>query len=1009
MHRLVQNSPQVRRTTYDRPMAYERPTKQQAYERLEALVARYATRHSEHSAPGSTFTETDARSSYIDPMLEAFGWDVRNEAGLPGRHLEVVMERVGADASGSWGRPDYRLRVDGKDRMPIEAKKPSVQLSQSLRSSQQARSYGWNLSLPAAILTNFAEFVVFDTQYEVSSADTARTAEFPGTRMHFSEYLSNFDTLWRYLSHETIASDLFYEVYSFTEPPRGKSPFDRSFLAEFRRWRTLLAKDIHVRNADLNAEEVSRRVQKILNALLFLRVCEDRDIQKYESLLESSTSKQIVAHFRMADRTFNAGVFDVLANIAISDEVLATVIGELYWPHSHFAFSMLKPEILASVYEQYLGERVVIRGDGNVIVQEKPELLKAGGVVHTPPDIVDEIVESTVSPLIDAGIPSALRVLDPAVGSGPFLLSVFRALVEVAEEHKGAGLNIAERGDIAARHLYGVDIDGAAVEVARLSLLLAVLGDDRPDMTASRGLLPSLAENVILGNSVVQEDFYDILPSTSLDQDVLTAVLPTSFEEAFGETWDSRGFDAIVGNPPYVRIQVLSEYLPHQLTYFQSEDSGYKASQGHSFDLYMIFLERALGLLSKTGRLGMIVPNRFLTSQAAPWLRGELAKRLERFIHFGEEQVFPGRSTYTSIIYLGSGTEPAIPFELVNSLPDWRESGFSRIIDVDRSELSSANWPIASPEQKALFDRLRASSTLTLGDKRVARIFVGVQTSADDIYFIEPDGDPTSETSVSFRDKYGRKRSIESALLRPAIRDRRIEQYDAAPGPDYWVIFPYEMVTTAKGSIKAVVLDPETLTSSFPLAQDYFRAFESELRERSVTPDPGLAFWAYGRSQNLTRLDDPKLIVRVLSLIPRYALDDTGLVAPGGGDGGPYYFIRESEDSPYSLSVIQAILSHPAVDLFVTTGNKKYRGSYAIHRKATLSGVPLPELDMSQSQEIEKSMLEIRDISRVLRGSLDARTRQARESRKAFLVKRLNRVISDAYGINDDLLAAALA
>ncbi|HBF3136013.1 TPA: hypothetical protein KKQ22_004693, partial [Shigella sonnei] len=131
---------------------------------------------------------------------------------------------------------------------------------------------------------------------------------------------------------------------------------------------------------------------------------------------------------------------------------------------------------------------------------------------------------------------------------------------------------------------------------------------------------------------------------------------------------------------------------------------------------------------------------------------------------------------------------------------------------------------------------------------------------------------------------------------------------------------------------------------------------------RNVSPNPGDAYWAYGRSQSLGKLTDPKLIARVLSLTPQYALDTDGFVVPGGGDGGPYYLLRPQAGCEYSIDVIQAIVSHPAVDLFVAVNGKKYRGSYASHRKAFLTNVPVPPLSKDQQASIAERVQELRQL-----------------------------------------------
>ena len=950
---------------------------------------------------GSRYTETETRTEYIDEFLIAFGWDVRNAQGLPQSLREVVMER--ADIGDLGVRPDYRLRVGGRDRLPVEAKRPSVRLAQSHISSTQARSYGWSLSLPAAVLTNWAETVIFDARVTPREGDHADTAVIPGLRISYEDYLDRFDDLWAYIAHESIASDSFYEVYEFTEPQRGSSPFDITFLAEFRRWRLKLAKDMASRNS-LSPAEIGRRVQRLLNALLFLRVCEDRNIARYEELLESAAANTVVAAFKRADRAFNAGMFNVLGETSVSDAVLRDVITEMYWPRTKFAFGLLEADVLAGLYEQYLAERVEIDSDQKVTLATKPELTHAGGVVPTPEFIVNELNEAALSPFLEAQDPPPVHVLDLAVGSGIFLLNAFQRLI-ADKERRGEKVDLEVRATIARECLYGVDIDGAAVEVAKLSLLIAVLGEEVVELSTARRLLPDLSANIIVGNSVVRDDFDLIVPDAAKLPHRRADVAPLDLAAEFGDAYPGAGFEVIVGNPPYIRIQTLSEYMPDQLEYLQDPRSRYLSAQAHNFDIYQVFLERALRILAPNGRLAYIVPHRFTNSLAGSAVREALGQKLERMVHFGEEQVFPGRTTYTALVIAGPVASSPAELELVTDLASWRQGESGELIALERDALTAAPWPIATTAQTLAFAQMEASACARLGDPDWVNIFVGVQTSKDDLFYVSPTS--IDDDMVHFVDPDGHKWPIESRILRQSVRDRRIEPYDVDLVPDAWVIFPYLVRPHGpSGKLKATLLTRDELSTTYPLAEKYFAAHEARLRNRSITPNPGEAYWAYGRSQSLTKLDEPKLIVRVLSLSPRYAVDCSGLVAPGGGDGGPYYLLRPQPNCAYSLNTLQAVLSHPAVDLYVTVKGKKYRGSYAVHRKEFLAQVPVPNLSEGERNSIDTTMQEMHSIMRRLRSESDVSIRAALQGRKTYLVTKLNDVITAAFGLDRETVEA---
>jgi hypothetical protein len=943
--------------------------------------------------------------AFIDPLLEALGWDVRNEAGLSQRQNEVVMERVGSDENGAWGRPDYRLRLGGVDTMPVEAKKPSVSIGVDASPSIQARSYGFALSLPAAVLTNFDQLIIFDTKIAPLKGDLGDVAALPGGRFTFEEYVTRFDELWGLLSYESLSSGGLESVYSFERPPRGQSPFDKRFFGAFREWRLMLAQAIANGEPGLGAAEIGRRTQRLLNALLFLRVCEDRNIGRYEDLLGHATHHRVFQAFQDADRAFSAGLFTVLGETSIDDGALVDVIKQMYWPRTQFAFGVLDPIILAGVYEQYLAEQVVLTTERMVSLQLKPEIAHAGGVVSTPDYIVHEIGAATLGPLLTQGSPQDLTVLDPAVGSGVFLLDAFERILAATEDASGSRAPLAERGNLARQHLFGIDIDGAAVEVTKLSLLLAVLGGEQLDPGTARNVLPDLNQNIVVGNTVVREDFDAILPEVASVAFRRARVSPLDVRQEMGSSYPADGFSAIVGNPPYVRIQVMAEHLTEQLEYLQDPRSGYESPAANNFDLYQVFIERALQLLAPNGRLGLIVPHRFTTHLSAGGVRKALSKRIERLVHFGEQQVFPGRLTYVAIIVAGPATAEPVALEFVSDIPSWRESRAATRRSLDRAAIGAATWPIRTEEQDALFAQLEAGSIALLGDPNWVHIFVGVQTSADNYFFIKPTEDSIDQKLVNFTDHTGVPTQIERSLLRPAIKDRRISSYDGQPEPDVYAIFPYVIEQDAT---RPKVISSDVMKDQYPLAYDYFERHKTWLTAgRSISPDPGDAFWAYGRSQSLNAMEEPKLVARTLSLSPLYAYDSESLVIPGGGDGGPYTLLRPRSTCTYSIEVLQAILSHPVVDLYVAVTGKKFSGSYAVHRKAFLAKVPVPGLSKAEQADIESKVIELRTIAVALRTERDTGSVRNYAARRHYLTSRIDTIVSAAYGLDPALVLRA--
>lgn len=989
-------------------MAFQRLSKDEARAALAVLVEEYRAQATTIDAAGAQYSEAQLRLDFLDKFLRIFGWDVNNDDGKPQGLRDVVVERTLTE-EGASGRPDYRLRVDGRDRIPLEAKKPAVQLSTSAASATQARSYGFTLQRPAAILSNFAETVIYDTTLPPEDGDGPDVAVLPGCRFGWGEYVERFDELWEHLSYEVVASEKFYEVYEYTEPPRGQSAFDQTFLAHFRDWRLRLAQMIADENPTLEAADVGRRTQRLLNALLFLRVCEDRNIGKYKDLLAAANDAKLVEEFEAADKVFNAGLFSVLQNTAVSTKTLKSVVSAMYWPQSKFAYALLDADTLSAVYEQYLAERVVFDPIRRVLLQAKPELTHSGGVVPTPLDVVNYLLDDALAAVAPAGTLSAdLSLLDPALGSGIFPVEGLKRLILMAEA-AGETVDLARRAELALRHIYGVDIDGEAVEVAKLSLLLVVLGEDFVDVRTQRSVLPDLSKNLQVGNSLVGTDFDKLMPVDAAIPEIRAEVAPFDWKTAFPAVLAAGGFSIVIGNPPYVRIQVLKDHLRKQLDYFQDPRAKYKSTQG-SFDQYMLFMERALALVAADGVVALVVKNSLVTSPSAAPLREALAARLRKLVHFGSQQIFPGRSTYACLVIAsGSDRTADVDLLLVHDVETWLDDAAGvESITVDRAELDGAPWLMASAGAAAVYAKMDAVAVARLGDPGWVQVFVGVQTSADDVFYVRVVEDDGVSALIKIKDDTGRVWKIERGLIKKVIRDRPLAPYGGEPESDYVAIFPYEVAAPAPGRVRgrATLYSRGDLEARFPRALNYLEAHESRLRKRSISPDPGEAFWAYGRSQSLVKMDETKIINRTLSVSPQYVPDESGLVIPGGGDGGPYTLLRPEPGCPLTPEAVIALLSHPIVDAYIAARSKEYRGAYVVHRKATLEPVPVPPLSTADITELTQKVRELQQAEVRLRTEADEKIIAALTGRRTVLIEAVNEIILGAFGLGPDDVVA---
>jgi type I restriction-modification system DNA methylase subunit len=991
-------------------------SRDEAREAVRTLVDRYLADRATYERVDGAYSEAQARYDFITPFLEAFGWDLANREGLPDSTREVRVEESVelADENdlggvGAAGNPDYTIQPDGKRRFFVEAKKPSVRVRTALAPAYQTRRYGWSAGLGISVLTNFAELAIYDCRVQPRPRDDAAIARVPGHLYTCEDYVERFDDLWRALSKESVQDGTFDTEFDVERELRGEASFDSVFLDQIREWRRTLAADIAQRNRELDARAVGRAAQRLLNRLVFLRVCEDRNLEDYGNLLRINDGDALIARFHKADQVYNAGLFRALDEVDVDAELIHQLVAQLYYPESPYAFSVVEAPVLASIYEQFLAERVELHADRSVELVRKPEVVHAGGIVSTPGYIVDAILSRALIPALDSRSLDEvrrLRIADLACGSGTFLLGALRLLL-ARFEAEGIESSLELKHSILSNNIFGVDIDAEAVEVTRFNLLLAVIEDEDRERLARFGAaaLPDIDAQVVSGNSLITPHFLEVFPDVRESRDDLLSVNPFDFATAFEGVMREGGFDVIVGNPPYVRIQTLAEFDPLQVAYFQSPDAPFQSARSFNFDKYLLFIERAVELLNPHGRFGFIVPHRFMSTLPGQAVRKLLSdgKHVNEIVHFGHEQVFPGSTTYTCLLIGTKDASPTFNVSLVDSLTAWREDGTATVRSFRADEIGVSPWTFGPEEASAIFGRLRSQHTQTLRD--VADIFVGVQTSADDIYFVRPDSVTAAE--ITFQ-KDGHNWRVEREICRPALRDRTLLPYDGKPEPDAWAIFPYEIDTTERRA-RANVISPERMAADFPLAWAYLSAHREQLEQRSITPSTPETWYRYGRSQSLTKLDEEKIILRVLSLVPQYNWDPDGLLVPGGGDGGPYYLIRPLPDNPLSVGYLIALLSHPVIDAMVwEAGGREYRGGYFPHRKAFLADLPVPTHDPVHAERIADLTQTLIETTIRLRSENDSQMRLVLERDRIAQRTRVEAEVSSILGLSASDLKAVV-
>jgi len=600
------------------------------------------------------YNEAQLRQEFIDPMFKALGWDMENISGYAEAYKDVIHEDA-IKIGGATKAPDYCFRIGGTRKFFLEAKKPSVDIKTDAHPAFQLRRYAWSAKLPLSVLTDFEEFAAYDCRVKPALSDNAATARV--LYLGFREYISRWDEIEKIFSREAILKGSFDKFAESTKAKRGTAEVDDAFLDEIEKWRADLAANLALRNPALSQRDLNFAVQRTIDRIVFLRICEDRRIEVYGRLMALLNGEHTYARlqrlFREADERYNSGLFhfqkekdrveppdDLTPGLEIDDAVLKKIIRRLYYPESPYEFSVLPADILGQVYEQFLGKVIRLTEGHRAKVEDKPEVKKAGGVYYTPTYIVDYIVKHTVGKLLENKTPkqaAKLRILDPACGSGSFLIGAYQYLLDWHRDwfvnhdpkksaagknpsvYQGPGgewkLTTTERKRILLQNIFGVDIDAQAVETTKLSLLLKVLEGESEQTLATQlrfyheRALPDLGSNIKCGNSLIGPDFYEQQEMLFLDEDERYRINVFDWNAEFPEIMKAGGFDAVIGNPPWVS---LTGKFRNEV--YSKEEIAYMIShlEGNTYmpNMYEYFVAQGLNLVAFNGCFSFIVPDR---------------------------------------------------------------------------------------------------------------------------------------------------------------------------------------------------------------------------------------------------------------------------------------------------------------------------------------------------------------------------------------------------------------
>lgn len=394
---------------------------------------------------------------------------------------------------------------------------------------------------------------------------------------------------------------------------------------------------------------------------------------------------------------------------------------------------------------------------------------------------------------------------------------------------------------------------------------------------------------------------------------------------------DNKGFDIVIGNPPYIRIQTLKKKDPELVAFFKDH---YASAAKGNYDIYVVFVEVGLRLLKPDGHLAYICPHKFFNAQYGESLRQLIAggNHLRHVVHFGEQQVFPGASIYTCLLFLAKEGVAECRFVRAPDLAAWRSSLAGMEGRFPSTSIGSDEWTFTVGKGRLVFERLQAQ-TQTL-ESVTSRIFQGIKTSADKIYIVEERRRTKSKLTV-FSPQTESEHDVEPDLFHPLIKGGDSRSF-LLTKTDRVILFPYAVDADGETSL----IPPGTFKKEFPLTWAYLRANRKYLEGREDGAFRGDSWYQYGRSQALDVMPLPKIFTPDLAVSASFAYDDRGGLFFTGGVAGGYGILPRQGIPPKWLL---AVLNSCVVDFFHHQIATQMRGGWYSYESRFIKCLPIAE------------------------------------------------------------------
>ncbi|HWL93235.1 MAG TPA: DNA methyltransferase [Phycisphaerae bacterium] len=932
-----------------------------------------------------TKKETTLEGEFISDVFgRALGYTLFSE-NLPNWHLEQKLSLPAGIADAAIGM----FAADGTRhlRAVIEFKGPKSNLDRDRSQGKTPVEQCWHyLNLapdcPWGIVCNYVTLRLYHRNktpsvYEVFNLQELREPE------KFHQFYAVFSAggILPDLLGQKARADALLENSEHRQLTVGKSLYK-----EYNEERIELIRLLKSARYGFTLDDAIRLAQKILDRVIFIAFCEDRDRlpdkalertwrdvglwtsaknprwQNFKNLFKSINE----GNERAGITRYNGGLFDDSIDPEIDALDLDDERTEFFKDLGEYDFrDEVNEEVLGHIFEQSVTELEQIRTNPELLSSKAPKApigqRKREGIYYTPRHVTEYIVDHTVGAVIrdrfdalakkfgidplEAPSPKKLatwikfnearldalkkiRVCDPACGSGAFLIRAYKCFEDAYDEVVDA-LCLDQRNEklyeeisrtILQENLFGVDLSPQAVEITQLALWLR---------TANRGQsLTDLSDRIKPGNTLVDDATVD---DSALD-----------WNKAFPAVMAAGGFDCIIGNPPYVKLQNFRKSSPRVAEFLVQR---YRSAKTGNFDMYLPFIERGIELLKPDGRMGFIAPSVWVFNEYGRGLRELLAETgaLSRFIDFKSHQVFEDATTYTALQFFSKKKSEAI---------EVADAGDGNLVDIDqrtfsvaRKRLSGDAWALLGDADQRILNQMRKNS-ITLKEAS-EQIFQGLITSADAIYHVR-----RLRPGHYYSYALEREVELEDDIVRPLVSGEDAVPF-ATPPTEKYLIFPYRLADGGSHLLS------EREMKKFRRTWAYLQKNEKALRAREAYRFDDDEWWRFGRPQNIDKQDKPKIGV------PQTVNRLQAFIDPKGErffNNVRVNGILERSDRSFSLWFLLALLNSTALDFFFKRIAKPKDREYFEANKQFIAPLPIPNVNTKDQKPLAKLAQQLADL-----------------------------------------------